>query len=176
MNKAVFLDRDGTINIDYGYVYKYEDFKFEEGAVQALKLLQTAGYKLIVITNQSGIARGYFTEEDFSVLNQKINAYLNSQGIMLDHVYYCPHLKEGCSCRKPATGLFHQAAMDFDIDFAKSYAVGDRMRDLAICEEEPVRGFLIGAEHSEQKNIRMAKSLLDAAKQICKENLETNGC
>ena len=176
MNRAVFLDRDGTINVDYGYVYKYEDFKFIEGAIEGLKMLQNAGYKIIVITNQSGIARGYFTEEDFQLLNQKVNAELYLHGVTVDAVYHCPHLGEGCFCRKPKTGLFYQAAKDFNIDFSKSYALGDRMRDLSICQKEPVKGFLINSEGDKGDGIKTAVSLLEAAGKICSQNLEKNKC
>ena len=172
MNKAIFLDRDGTINVDYGYVHKYENFEFIDGVKDALLLLKNAVYKFILITNQSGIARGYFTEEEFFQLSQKIQEELKDCGAEFDGIYYCPHLNEGCDCRKPAVGLFYKAAQEHKIDFSKSYAIGDRMRDLTICQNEPVKGFLIGETEEIPDNIKLVDSLLEAAKCICVENLE----
>ena len=154
MNKAVFLDRDGTINIDKGYLYKISDFEFLPKAVEALKILQNAGYLLIIITNQSGIGRGYYTEEDFMKLNEYMKSELKKNGVNISGVYYCPHLPDAeveryrkiCTCRKPATGLFERAVHDFDIDLSRSYAVGDKERDIAICSVSDCKGFLIGRD------------------------------
>lgn len=164
-NKAVFLDRDGTINVDHGYVYKTEDFQFIDGAAEAMKMLKDAGYLLIIVTNQSGIARGYYTEEDFMVLHRAVEEMLQKEGVSVDGLYYCPHL-ENCDCRKPQLKLFYDAARDFSIDFSQSYAVGDRMRDLAICEAEGVKGFLISDTEEKHENITVCRSLLQAAESI----------
>ena len=153
-NKAIFLDRDGTINIDKGYVYRVEDFEFLPGAIEALRLLQEAGFILIIITNQSGIARGYYTEEDFERLNRWMLTELERHGVHIAAVYYCPHLPDAeveryrkiCTCRKPETGLFERAVHDFDIDLSLSYAVGDKERDCSICLKSECRGFLIGRD------------------------------
>lgn len=172
MNKAVFLDRDGTINVDTGYVYRYEDFKFIDGVIEGLKLLSEHGYLLVIVTNQSGIARGYYSEEDFLKLHQKIDEVLEKQGIHISGLYYCPHL-DGCTCRKPQTSLFMDAVKDLDIDLSKSYAIGDKVRDLQICKEQAVKGFLL-AEDSEEAdkvkddtNIKTVSSVYVAAKEIC---------
>ena len=154
MNKAVFLDRDGTINIDKGYLYRISDFEFLPGAADALRMLQEAGYLLIIITNQSGIARGYYTEEDFMILNDWMKNELSKNGVNITAVYYCPHLPDAeveryrkvCTCRKPETGLFERAVHDFDIDLSLSYAVGDKERDCSICLKSECRGFLIGRD------------------------------
>ena len=154
--KAVFLDRDGTINIDKGYLYRISDFEFLPGAVDALKMLQSAGYLLIIITNQSGIGRGYYTEEDFMRLNDYMKAELAKSGVNISGVYYCPHLPDAeveryrkiCDCRKPATGLFERAVKDFNIDLSRSYAIGDKERDCAICSVSDCKGFLIGRDVS----------------------------
>ena len=95
MNKAVFLDRDGTINIDKNYLYRKEDFEFMPGAIDGLKKLQEAGYLLIVITNQSGIARGYYTEADYEKLTEYMKSELQKKGVFLTEVLYCPHHPEG---------------------------------------------------------------------------------
>lgn len=152
MNKAVFLDRDGTINEDQEYIYRPEDFVFLPGAVEGLRILQECDFKLIIITNQSGIARGIYREEDFLFLNEWMLKLLKQKGITIDRVYFCPHLPDAkiakyrkrCNCRKPRTGLYMQAAADYHIDFSQSYAIGDRLRDCAICENTGCQGYLIG--------------------------------
>lgn len=142
MNKAAFLDRDGTINVDYGYVHEYKRFHFIKGAVDTLKALQERGYLLLILTNQSGIARGYYGTEEVEKLHKKVHGYLKEQGIQISKTYYCPHLS-GCTCRKPLLGMFYQAVKEYDIDLRHSIAVGDNLRDLAICKAEPVEGFWI---------------------------------
>lgn len=171
MNKAIFLDRDGTINKDFGYVYKKEDFIFLDGVKEGLKILNDLGYKLIVITNQSGIARGYYTKEDAENIFKYMIDELLKENIKIEKVYYCPHLGDECDCRKPKLGLFYKAQKEFDIDFAKSFAVGDKLRDLSICDKENVKGFLISNEGKiENKNITRCKSMLEIARII--EQLE----
>ena len=151
-SKAVFLDRDGTLNVDKDYLYKINDFVWIAGVKDGLTFLQNEGYKLIIITNQSGIARGYYTEKDFLKLNAWMLKDLKDSGIHVDHVYYCPHLpnakvlkyRKDCDCRKPRLGLFKQAVNDFDIDLNQSFAIGDKIRDCAICAQSGCHGFLIG--------------------------------
>ena len=182
--KALFLDRDGTINIDKGYLYKIEDFEFIKGAVDALRIAQEEGYKLIIISNQSGIARGYYTENDFELLNNWMILELKSRGVHIDAVYYCPHLPDAiipqyrikCSCRKPGISLFEKAAKEQSISFENSWCIGDRMRDLSICEVYSIRGILIGNSEQERiikevqtgqrKRIEYAPDLLNAVKNI----------
>lgn len=169
MNKAVFLDRDGTINKDYGYVFEIEKFEFISGAIEGLKILRDLGYKLIVITNQSGIARGYYTEEDAINIFEYMKNELLKENIIIEKVYYCPHIGDNCNCRKPKLELFYKAQKEFDIDFQESYAIGDKIRDLAICEKENVKGFLLNnKEKIENENIIRSKNLLEAAKYIQK--------
>ena len=167
MNKAIFLDRDGTINIDKNYVYKIEDWEFIEGVIEGLQLLQRLGFKLIVITNQSGIARGYYTETDaHKIFDYMINE-LKKSGVIIERVYYFPHVGNECNCRKPKLDLFYQAQKDYDIDFSKSYAIGDKLRDLTICENESVKGFLLNNDDEiNNAKIKRCKNLLEAAKFI----------
>ena len=114
MNRAVFLDRDGTINYDKHYLYKQEDFEFIPGAIEGMQILQSMDYKLIIITNQSGIARGLYAVEDFYKLNEWMLETLVKNGVKIEAVYFCPHLPNAslheyrleCDCRKPALGLF----------------------------------------------------------------------
>lgn len=157
VNKAIFLDRDGTINIDTGYVYKIEDFRFIDGVIQGLKYFQDEGFLLIVITNQSGIARGYYTEEDYHFLNTYMYSEFEKYGIHITKDYYCPHLPDAivsrysciCNCRKPGTELFYKAVNEFNIDLSQSYCIGDKLRDLSICGNSDCRGFLIGQTESD---------------------------
>lgn len=138
MNKAMFLDRDGVINIDKGYVYKIEDFEFIDGIIEILREYQEKGYLLIIITNQAGIARGYYTEDDYLVLNRWMIDKLQGQGINITKVYYCPHhpehgigkYKKDCNCRKPKPGMIQKAVRDFNIDLSNSILIGDKASDV----------------------------------------------
>lgn len=173
-NKAIFLDRDGTINVEKNYLYKIEEFEFEKGVIEGLKILQNLGFKLIVISNQSGIARGYYTKEQADKLFEYMVEKLEEEGIIISKVYYCPHYEEDCNCRKPKLGLFYKAKDELDIDFSKSYAIGDKMRDVAICEKEPVKGFIITKEYvKNMKNVETCNDFLEATKKI--ERIELYG-
>lgn len=153
MNKAVFLDRDGTINRDFGYVYQKDKLEFLPGVLDTLKKIRRRGYKLIIITNQSGIGRKYFTLEQYREFESYFLEEMKRHGAAIDGVYFCPHSpEEQCTCRKPLTGMFHQAAEAFDVDWKQSYAIGDKERDLAICEEEEITGILYGSQRVSGKN------------------------
>ena len=139
MTSAVFLDRDGVINVDHGYVSTWEQFEFLPGVPEALRELQDAGYLLIVVSNQSGIGRGYYSESDVDLLNRTIVDYLDSYaGVRLSGFYHCPHhpteakneYRKHCTCRKPAPGLIHQAMRDHAIDAKTSLLVGDKDSDI----------------------------------------------
>lgn len=137
-NKCIFLDRDGNINVEVDYLYKKEDFKFVDGADKAIKIFNELGYKVIVVTNQSGIARGYYTEEDLKHLHSYIDQELEKIGGKVDEYYYCPHhpekgigiYKRSCRCRKPELEMFLDAQKEFDIDFERSIVVGDKISDI----------------------------------------------
>jgi histidinol-phosphate phosphatase family protein len=127
MKKAVFIDRDGTINYDKGYTYKLSDFKVYEDAVRLIKEYKKKGYLIIIISNQSGIGRGFFTHKNAVDFNEALKKYLRKRGAAIDAVYYCPHKPEdNCNCRKPKPGLIEKALKDFSIDLKKSIAIGDR--------------------------------------------------
>ena len=123
LKKTVFLDRDGTINEEVSYLHRAEDFRFLPGVVEGMKLLYEQGFQLVVITNQAGIGRGYYTEKDAELLHRYMREELKTQGIFLQGIYYCPHHLEGlppynidCSCRKPKAGLFYQAERDMILE------------------------------------------------------------
>lgn len=131
MQKAIFLDRDGVINIDKAYVSKIEDFEFCEGVFEALRHFQSLGYLLIIVTNQSGIGRGYYGEEDFQKLTGWMREALLHVNINIDAVYHCPHApEEQCACRKPKSGMFEEAIRAFDIDVKDSWMIGDKRSDI----------------------------------------------
>lgn len=137
MNKAIFLDRDGTLNIDHGYVHEIDQFQFIDGSIDTLKKLKEMGYLLVLVTNQSGIARGYFTEQQFLQLTEWMDWSLADRGVDLDGIYYCPHhpegigeFKENCDCRKPKPGMLLQAIKELNIDPTCSVMVGDKVDDI----------------------------------------------
>ena len=137
MKKAIFLDRDGTINVEKDYIYKSEDLIFEEGTIEALKTFKNLGYILIVVSNQSGIARGYFTEEDLNIFNNNMNEILKKNGVEITEFYCCPHHPDGigeykkvCECRKPNNKMIEDAIKKYNIDREKSYMIGDKTSDI----------------------------------------------
>ncbi|MFC4142189.1 D-glycero-alpha-D-manno-heptose-1,7-bisphosphate 7-phosphatase [Pedobacter mendelii] len=133
MNKALFLDRDGVINIDHGYVYKIEDFFFTEKIFKIAKHYHDQGFLIIVVTNQSGIARGYYTESDFNQLTQWMIKKFLDQGIEITKVYHCPHHPDfdgDCSCRKPMPGMILSAQAEFDLALPNSVLIGDSNTDI----------------------------------------------
>ena len=137
MKKAIFLDRDGTINVEKDYIYKSEDLVFEEGSIEALKTFKNLGYILIVVSNQSGIAKGYFTEADLNIFNNNMNEILKKNGVEITEFYCCPHHPDGigeykkvCECRKPNNKMIEDAIKKYNIDREKSYMIGDKISDI----------------------------------------------
>ncbi len=133
MVKTLFLDRDGTINVDYGYVFQPEKFEFIDGIFELCRKAQEKGYLIIVITNQSGIARGYFSEQDFAKLNSYMIAEFAKHGIKITDVFYCPELSG--NDRKPNCGMFIKARDKYSIDMVQSVSVGDKERDLEAAQK-----------------------------------------
>ena len=130
-NRAVFIDRDGVVNHDFGYVFRWEDFKFIDGAIEAMKILKKNNFLIFIVTNQSGISRGYYSEEDLFLLNKQLCDYLSFNGINIEGIYYCPHRpEEKCVCRKPSPGLILRAAREHAINLQRSCMIGDKMSDV----------------------------------------------
>ncbi|MGV7094394.1 D-glycero-beta-D-manno-heptose 1,7-bisphosphate 7-phosphatase [Siccibacter turicensis] len=135
---AIFLDRDGTINVDHGYVHEIDKFEFIDGVIDALRELKAMGFALVLVTNQSGIARGLFTEAQFETLTEWMDWSLADRDVDLDGIYYCPHhpeanveeYRQSCDCRKPAPGMLISARDFLHIDMSASYMVGDKLEDM----------------------------------------------
>ena len=157
-NKALFLDRDGTINVDTDYLYKIEDFQFEKKVPETLKYFFDQGYKLIVITNQSGVARGYFSEEDVKKLHDHIQNEAKKFGFFFTGFYYCPHHKDGivkeysieCECRKPNTLLLKKAAKGHYLTLCSSYFVGDKSADMILGRKMGLTTILVGTGYGKE--------------------------
>lgn len=155
MNKAVFLDRDGTINVDVDYLHETEKLVFIEGVPQALAQLKKMGYKLVVISNQSGIGRGFYSAKEVEVLHEYMNELLTKQNAQIDAFYYCPHVEsDNCNCRKPGIGLIEQAVRDLDIDLEQSYMVGDKESDVLTAIGAGCRYGLVLSGHSVSKEMQ----------------------
>lgn len=162
---AVFLDRDGVINQDTGYVATVDDFHFLDGAIEAMQLLKKKGYLLVVVTNQSGIARGFFTEDQFMHLTEWMDWSLADRDVDLDGIYYCPHhptegaepYRQVCNCRKPAPGMLLDATEALQIDLANSYMVGDTEHDMQAAQAAGVSHRIL---------VQTGKPLTDAAKAL----------
>ncbi len=139
MKKALFLDRDGIINIDHGYVAQIENFAFTEGIFKLLHLFIHKGYLLFIITNQSGIGRGYYTIEDFNTLTSWMLNILNTHNITIEKVAYCPHAPEAnCHCRKPQTGMIEEILKHYPIDLSNSWLIGDKQSDIDLAHNAQI--------------------------------------
>ncbi len=180
MGKAIFLDRDGTIIEDRDYISKIEDVILLKNTVAGLRLLQDNGYLLFVISNQSGVARGYFSEDTVKQINDYLDKLLLNEGVNIEHFYYCPHHKNGvidkyridCNCRKPKTGMIEQILDNYDIDLKNSFVIGDKLADIELGKNCNCSSILVltGYGLEEQKKIindsPVAADLLSAAKMI----------
>jgi D-glycero-D-manno-heptose 1,7-bisphosphate phosphatase len=167
--KAVFLDRDGVINVDKGYIHRWENFEFLPGAIEAMRRFEQAGFALIVVTNQSGIARGFFSVVQYEDLTSKIRRYLTHQGVHLTAIYHCPHYKDGviedlsiqCACRKPEPGMLLQAMHDYDLDMAQSVLVGDKIADIEAARAAGVaKAFLVAPGMDDSNLVDGAESVV----------------
>jgi D-glycero-D-manno-heptose 1,7-bisphosphate phosphatase len=171
----IFLDRDGTVNVDHGYVYRIPDWRFLDGSIEALILLKSHGHALSIATNQSGIARGMYTADDVAILHHHMCEQLAESDITLDAIAICPHQPgDQCDCRKPAPGLAEQIqrTVAFPIDLSRSWMIGDRITDVEFGRAIGVRTALIHSHYwsADQTSATLADiqcdSLLQAAQAI----------
>jgi len=190
-NTAVFLERDGTINEEDGYMDSLDKLKIIHGAYEAIKLINESGMKAVVISNQAGVARGLFTEDFVKITNEHLQTALRQKEAYIDNFYYCPHhptegigiYLQQCNCRKPAPGMLLQAAQDLNIDLTRSYFVGDSFRDMEAAKKAGVKGILVktgygqdllqddgpNRETAEAKPDFIAADILEAVKWILKD-------
>jgi D-glycero-D-manno-heptose 1,7-bisphosphate phosphatase len=171
---AVFLDRDGTINVEKEYLFRAEDFEFIDGAPEAIGKLKEAGYLVIVVTNQSGVARGYYSLSDVDTLHEYVQQELARHNAVVDAFYVCPHHPEqgsgeflrACDCRKGAPGMLLKAASDYTIDLSRSYMVGDKIADIEAAENAGCQPIMVMTGYG-----RVESKKLTAGRAVCCENI-----
>ncbi len=184
MNKAVFLDRDGTLNKDVNYLTNIKDLEIFPFAFKAISLMCDAGFLPIVITNQSAVARGMMSESDLQAINHEFMKRFAEASAPLEAIFSCPHHPQGhppynitCRCRKPGTELFEKAAVNFSIDMAESWAIGDKMRDITGPASLGCQAVLISddkntndAQQAQAQGFSVCRDILEAARIICGKN------
>jgi D-glycero-D-manno-heptose 1,7-bisphosphate phosphatase len=184
-NKAVFVDRDGVLNVDLGYTYKLTDLRLVDGAVDGLKVLQKAGYLIVMITNQSGVARGFFSLDQVHQFNEALTKAIKAhiQPFKFDAIMICPHHPEGktlefavaCECRKPGTKLITDAATRLNIDLKRSWLVGDKASDIECAINAGLTGIQVvrgGKQYPQSKKaLAIVPTLKEAADIITKQSL-----
>ena len=162
--KVIFLDRDGVINEEVGYLHKIKDFKFINGVIDSCNYFLSLGYQIIVVTNQSGIGRGFYKEEDFHIVNEWMLDNFQQEGVRILDVFFCPHEpNDDCYCRKPKPGLFIDAKEKYDIDMNKSWMIGDKEVDIEAANNAGIsQTILVRSGHSINENATKSKYILDS--------------
>ncbi|MBF2053075.1 MAG: HAD family hydrolase [Candidatus Sericytochromatia bacterium] len=158
MRPAVFLDRDGTVNIEAGYIHELENLNLIPGAAEAIRALNQQHIPVVLVTNQSGPARGYYPESWVHQLHERLVNLLTAEGAHLDKIYYCPHLPDGsvaeysgpCECRKPEPGMLLAAARDLDLDLGKSFMIGDKATDVEVGQRVGAHTILLTSGYGQQ--------------------------
>ncbi len=168
MIKAIFLDRDGVINIEKNYLYKIEDFEFIEGVFSSLKYAQSLGYKLFVITNQSGVGRGYYTLENFNTLTSWMIQRFNDEKIEILQVELCPHApNENCRCRKPKTGMIENILKNYKIDLKNSWLIGDKFSDIECAKNAKIENTIqVKSGHDFDETLSPATYVINSIKEL----------
>ncbi len=192
MEKVIFLDRDGTINEEVSYLHRPEDLVVLPGAAEGIALLKQAGFRVVVVTNQAGIARGYYAPDQMHRLHEYLNSKLLERGAWIDRFYYCPHhpvhgigaYKKVCRCRKPDIGMFEAAALQYAIDKSRSYMIGDKRIDVEAGHRFGIPGILVSTGYGageKKKSMDLgeepfydfyAETLVDAAEYIIRKGTE----
>jgi len=162
--KVFFIDRDGVINKEIGYLHEIAKFEFIDGVIEALKYIQNKGFKIIVITNQSGIGRGMYSREKFLELNKWMIDFLSTQGVKILEVFYCPHSpEERCTCRKPLPGMFLEAIKKYDIDIEMSWSIGDKETDIQAAKSSGISNtILVKSGHKINERNSRASYILES--------------
>jgi D-glycero-D-manno-heptose 1,7-bisphosphate phosphatase len=170
LKKALFLDRDGIINIDYGYVYQIEKFEFTEEIFSLLKLFIKHNYKLFIVTNQSGIGRNYYTKSDFATLTEWMLNEFKQREIEIVSVHHCYHAPEkNCNCRKPKTGMIDEILSQNEIDLENSWMIGDKQSDIDLAKNSKIKHTIAIGERKIENATYSFKTILE-----CKLFLEEN--
>jgi len=175
--EAIFMDRDGTICEEVNFLNDLSKLKLIKGSAEAIRMINQSGMKAVVVTNQSGIGRGLFTEGFVNNVHKRLKKMLESKGAFLDGIYYCPHLPEtGCSCRKPETGMLNIAAKDMKIDLKRSYVVGDKAIDIELADRACAKGVMVKTGYGENELCKLsiapyyvAGDILEAVKWILRD-------
>lgn len=198
MERVIFLDRDGTLNEEVNYLHRKEDLKILDGVPEAIRLLRSHGYRIVVVTNQAGVARGYYREEDVDSLHAYMNEILEKQGAAVDYFFYCPHhpeygigkYKTVCRCRKPGTGMFEMAERYYEVDKAHSWMIGDKLIDVQAGRNYGVSAVLVGTGYGADERRKQseqaggtgelpydfyAETLMDAARAILEREADDDG-
>ncbi|MGN0158005.1 MAG: D-glycero-beta-D-manno-heptose 1,7-bisphosphate 7-phosphatase [Brotaphodocola sp.] len=160
MEKVIFLDRDGTLNAEVHYLHRTEDLRILDGVPEAIYALRKAGYHIVVVTNQAGVGRGYYREEDVDNLHAYMNELLAKDHAKVDYFFYCPHhpvhgigdYKKVCHCRKPETGMLEMAEQYYDIDKAHSWMIGDKLIDVQAGRNYGIRTALVGTGYGAEEH------------------------
>jgi len=165
--KTIFLDRDGVINKEINYLHKIKDFEFIYGVFEACQYVQSLDYKIIIVTNQSGISRGYYSENDFQLINNWMLGQFKQNNINILDVFHCPHSpKANCNCRKPKPGMFLQAKIKYDIDMSNSWLIGDKEVDITAANNAGISNtILVKSGHKINENSTNSKYILDSIQQ-----------
>lgn len=186
-NRVIFLDRDGTINAEDGYITRIEQLRLYEGTIEALKILKSMGYRIVIVSNQAGVAKGLLTENELIIINKFLLSMLGEEGIFIDALYYCPHhpeavipeYKKECECRKPKVGMIRKAEKELKVVAKNAYMIGDKLTDIELAYNFGGKGILLltgyGSEELKKINsqahtpVYIAHDILDAVQWI-KEN------
>ena len=168
MNKAIFLDRDGVINVEKNYLYKIEDFEFIDGVFESLVYLQNLGFKLFIITNQSGIGREYYSIDDFNKLTSWMMKEFEKKSIVISQVELCPHAPtQECSCRKPKTGMIENILKNHEIDLENSWLIGDKSSDIKCAQNAKIKNSIqVKTGHEFNENESLANFVCESIKDV----------